>query len=89
MILFPDVQVKAQAQIDRVVGHDRFPDFSDQPNMPYIAAICKEVHKMFNVLCSEAKLTLAQALRWRTGVPLCESCFYWNFNQVTNKTFHG
>ncbi|KIP02864.1 hypothetical protein PHLGIDRAFT_78465 [Phlebiopsis gigantea 11061_1 CR5-6] len=42
MILFPDVQVKAQAQIDRVVGHDRFPDFSDQPNMPYIAAICKE-----------------------------------------------
>ena len=47
MVLFPDVQAKAQAELDRVVGHERFPDFSDQQKMPYLAAICKEVNRVY------------------------------------------
>lgn len=43
MTLYPDVQRKAQAEIDSVVGHDRLPDFNDQPLLPYIDAMVKEV----------------------------------------------
>ncbi|KAG1840821.1 cytochrome P450 [Suillus subalutaceus] len=43
MTLFPDVQKKAQAEIDTVVGPDRLPSFSDRPSLPYIEALAKEV----------------------------------------------
>ncbi|KAJ3554391.1 hypothetical protein NP233_g12431 [Leucocoprinus birnbaumii] len=43
MLLHPDVQHKAQAELDSVVGHDRLPDFSDRSHLPYINAILKEV----------------------------------------------
>jgi len=42
MIKFPDVQRKAQAEIDRVVGTDRLPTFEDRENLPYIDALVKE-----------------------------------------------
>lgn len=41
MILFPDVQKKAQAEIDRVVG-DRLPEIDDLENMQYIRGCMKE-----------------------------------------------
>ena len=43
MTLYPDVQRKAQAEIDRVVGDLRFPDYSDQDELPYVQAVLKEV----------------------------------------------
>ncbi|KAF7970083.1 hypothetical protein HWV62_25068 [Athelia sp. TMB] len=43
MTRFPEVQRKAQAEIDAVVGNDRLPSFSDKPNLPYCDAIIKEV----------------------------------------------
>ncbi|KAG2154174.1 cytochrome P450 [Suillus bovinus] len=42
MVLNPDVQAKAQAEIDGVVGKDRLPDFSDRPALPYIDAVLRE-----------------------------------------------
>ena len=42
MALNPDVQKKAQAELDAVVGPNRFPDFDDRPSLPYINAIVKE-----------------------------------------------
>jgi cytochrome P450 len=42
MALYPEVQKKAQAEIDAVVGPDRLPDFHDRPSLPYINAIVKE-----------------------------------------------
>ncbi|KAJ7736194.1 cytochrome P450 [Mycena maculata] len=41
MTLYPDVQKKAQAATDAVVGQGRLPDFSD--NIPYMDAVVKEV----------------------------------------------
>ncbi|KAL4879859.1 cytochrome P450 [Aspergillus karnatakaensis] len=42
MLKFPHVQQKAQEEIDRVVGTDRLPNFSDRDNLPYINALIKE-----------------------------------------------
>ncbi|KAJ7155817.1 cytochrome P450 [Mycena filopes] len=49
MILNPGVQRKAQAEIDSVVGVGHLPDFSDEPRLPYICAIVKEVLRWRNV----------------------------------------
>jgi len=42
MICFPEVQMKAQAELDRVVS-GRLPDFGDVPDLPYLSALVKEV----------------------------------------------
>ena len=45
MALYPEVQKKAQAEIDSVVGPNRFPDFHDRPSLPYINAVVKELSR--------------------------------------------
>ncbi|KAK0215676.1 cytochrome P450 [Armillaria fumosa] len=49
MLLYPDVQKKAQAEIDDVVGSDRLPGFADRENLPYVNAIVSEVLRWNNV----------------------------------------
>ncbi|THH33233.1 hypothetical protein EUX98_g1008 [Antrodiella citrinella] len=39
MMLEPDVQRKAQAEIDAVIGQDRLPNFTDRDHLPYIDAV--------------------------------------------------
>ncbi|KAH6899257.1 cytochrome P450 98A3 [Coprinopsis sp. MPI-PUGE-AT-0042] len=39
----PEVQQKAQQELDRVVGPARLPDFGDFDQLPYIQAVIKEV----------------------------------------------
>lgn len=43
MALHPDVQRKAQAQIDEVVGTSRLPEFKDIQSLPYIVGLVKEL----------------------------------------------
>ena len=43
MMLYPEVQRKAQEEIDRVIGNDRLPGFEDRQDLPYIDSIVKEV----------------------------------------------
>ena len=43
MILHPEVQIKAQEELDRVIGHGRLPEFADRKSLPYINAIVKEI----------------------------------------------
>ena len=43
MALHRDVQKRAQADIDTLVGPDRLPDFDDSDHLPYIHAIMLEV----------------------------------------------
>ena len=42
MLLYPEVQRKAQAEIDRVVGTDRLPTMEDEPSLQYIRGCVKE-----------------------------------------------
>ena len=42
MALYPDVQRKAQAQLDSVVGPERLPEYEDLDNMPYVRAVMLE-----------------------------------------------
>lgn len=42
MTCFPEIQKKAQAELDRVLGPNALPDFGDEDSLPYITAIVKE-----------------------------------------------
>lgn len=42
MALHPEVQTKAQAELDHVLG-GRLPEFSDRPHLPYTNAVIKEL----------------------------------------------
>ncbi|TFK48765.1 cytochrome P450 [Heliocybe sulcata] len=43
--IFPDVQKKAQEEIDRVIGADRLPSLADRPYLPYVEALVKEAFR--------------------------------------------
>ncbi|KAJ3489887.1 hypothetical protein NLI96_g1814 [Meripilus lineatus] len=42
LLLHPEVQARAQREIDNVLGQKRLPDFSDRENIPYIEHIIQE-----------------------------------------------
>lgn len=42
MITFPETQVKAHEELDRVIGRDRQPEFTDAKKLPYLEAIIAE-----------------------------------------------
>ncbi|KAH9035792.1 cytochrome P450 [Lactarius pseudohatsudake] len=43
MVTYPEVQKRAQAELDAVVGRSRTPTFADFHDLPYIRAMVKEV----------------------------------------------
>ncbi|KAI0794213.1 cytochrome P450 [Fomes fomentarius] len=49
MALYPEVQKKAQQQLDSVITHGRLPEFSDLQALPYIRAIVKELLRWHSV----------------------------------------
>ncbi|KAF8884133.1 cytochrome P450 [Infundibulicybe gibba] len=42
MVLNPDVQRKAQAEIDTIIGSKRLPDFADRGSLPYVNCVVQE-----------------------------------------------
>jgi cytochrome P450 len=42
MIVYPEVQSKAQAEIDRVIGRERLPEMEDIESLPYVSAVVTE-----------------------------------------------
>lgn len=50
MTMYPDVQSKAQSELDRVLGQNQLPSFEDQDSLPYLAAVLKEVQRYFVVV---------------------------------------
>jgi hypothetical protein len=50
MVLYPDAQKRAQAEIDSVIGRDRLPTFEDRASLPYVDAIERETFRWNPVL---------------------------------------
>ncbi|KAG6021239.1 hypothetical protein E4U40_005441 [Claviceps sp. LM458 group G5] len=50
LILYPEVQRRAQQEIDKVVGGDRLPGFQDRDHLPYVNALVKETHRWMPVV---------------------------------------
>lgn len=65
MSLNPDVQKKAQAELDSVVGSDRLPSHDDRPSLPYVNAIIKEALRWQNVLPLGVHHTTTEDLVYR------------------------
>jgi hypothetical protein len=49
MVINPDVQAKAQKEIDSVVGPDTFPRMSDRDRLPYVRNLISEVLRWHTV----------------------------------------
>ncbi|KAG9090331.1 hypothetical protein FRC07_012136 [Ceratobasidium sp. 392] len=43
MVMFPEVQLKAQKELDSVIGSDRLPSISDQGDLVYVRNLVQEV----------------------------------------------
>ncbi|KAJ8474400.1 hypothetical protein ONZ45_g15960 [Pleurotus djamor] len=71
MVMFPQVQNKAQLELDRVLG-GRLPTFEDKSRMPYIEAIMWEVLRL-SALWHALNLRYLSGLtlnRWKPVLPL-------------------
>ena len=72
MTLYPEVQIKAQEEIDRVVGQDRLPDFSDRGNLPYVECVLLETLRWYPILPLGKHLHDSEEIFYRlvtAGVP--------------------
>ena len=49
MQLYPEVQRKAQAELDSVVGTDRLPTLKDRDDLPYVTHVCWELYRWLPV----------------------------------------
>ncbi|KAJ4486287.1 cytochrome P450 2 Le.CYP2 [Lentinula aciculospora] len=47
MCLHPNIQLKGQEEINRVIGQDRLPTFEDRRYLPYVEAIYREVMRLY------------------------------------------
>jgi len=63
LLLHPEIQAKAQAEIDAVVGTSRLPDFEDRGKLPYLEAILTETLRWIPVLplCKSLSLILSRS----------------------------
>jgi len=43
MVLYPDVQARARAELNQVVKHDKIPSLHDRDSLPYLEAVLREV----------------------------------------------
>jgi len=42
MVLNPECQLRAQEEIDVVIGSERLPEFDDRSSLPYIECVLQE-----------------------------------------------
>ncbi|KAJ7662506.1 cytochrome P450 [Mycena rosella] len=49
MVLTPEVQLKAQAEIDSVTGGTRLPSYSDRDQLPYVSAVVTELMRWHSI----------------------------------------
>jgi hypothetical protein len=76
MIIHPEIQRRAQAELDAVVGRRRLPNLQDRANLPYLGAIQKEIYRWAAIvplgeLCRAAHFNVLFFIYWSIGIPHC------------------
>ena len=71
MALYPDIQAKAQEEIDLVVGRDRLPTGTDRVNLKYVDCVMREVMRLNPVapLGEWAVKTSCSSLTYYLAIP--------------------
>ncbi|XP_013376236.1 PREDICTED: cytochrome P450 2J2-like isoform X2 [Chinchilla lanigera] len=59
MVLYPEVQEKVHAEIDRVIGQGQQPSLANRESMPYTNAVIHEVLRMGNIIPLNAPREMA------------------------------
>ena len=49
MVLYPDIQARAQAEIDDVIGNNRLPTMEDRKRLPFLSALVTEALRWHTV----------------------------------------
>lgn len=57
MLLYPDTQRRAQAEIDSVLAENVLPDFSHRKSLPYVEAVLRETMRWHSVAPLGSSLT--------------------------------
>ena len=73
MVLHPECQARAQAEIDKIVDGDRLPEFHDRESLPYVEGILQETLRRVALKLhfdSATALTFFGLIRWRPAVPM-------------------
>ena len=50
MITHPEIQRRAQEELDAVVGPHRLPTLQDRANLPYLGAVQKEIYRWASIV---------------------------------------
>uniref|UniRef100_A0A915DYB8 Cytochrome P450 n=1 Tax=Ditylenchus dipsaci TaxID=166011 RepID=A0A915DYB8_9BILA len=50
MVKYPEIQKKAQEEIDQIVGKDRYVTMADKTMMPYVSALILELQRYANIV---------------------------------------
>ena len=89
MVCYPEVQRKAQAELDKVLD-GRLPEHSDLSSLPNLSALVKEVHRCAAV-CSEYPFFINYVSRWQPVILLGRSLFLPNIddNRLTSLSCQG
>ena len=63
MLLYPDVQARARAEIEEVLGPHRLPTFDDLGSIPYVDALIKETLRWHPIVPLGMHVHLGSACR--------------------------
>jgi hypothetical protein len=80
LVLFPEVQRRAQAELDVVIGRDRLPTFNDRPRLPYMEAMCKELLRWQMVVPISTILSFYESRNRNDRTTTCQG-----FSRVSSK----
>ncbi|KAH7673141.1 CBN-CYP-14A1 protein, partial [Aphelenchoides avenae] len=84
MVKWPHIQRKAQAEIDSVVGRDRFPTMADRMEMPYMNALLAEIQRYEVVVATVPHLCTETQSVGGQNVP-ANTLIYVNFYNVLSR----
>ncbi|XP_076690283.1 cytochrome P450 2C21-like isoform X4 [Callospermophilus lateralis] len=65
LLKHPEVSVKVQEEIERVIGRDRSPCMQDRSRMPYTDAVLHEIQRYINLLPVNLPHTVTQDVKFR------------------------